>query len=77
MLLTLEGLRQHHKHSGTGDRLSALMAATQSSLRYRRTLFNSTQLRLQSMEKRAQNLIQLVSFLLFLGLYPFQFLLPS
>lgn len=58
ILLTLESMRAHHRHSM--DSNLAAVSATQSSLRYRKTMFCSTQLRLQSLEKRMGNLIQLV-----------------
>ncbi|KAF2453804.1 hypothetical protein BDY21DRAFT_401325, partial [Lineolata rhizophorae] len=59
VLVTLDNMRGHHKHDGGGDPPSVLAQATQNALRYRRTLFTSTQLRLGSMEKRMQNIINL------------------
>ncbi|KAJ9640451.1 hypothetical protein H2199_005990 [Coniosporium tulheliwenetii] len=58
MLLTLESLSTAHKHTISNTN-SPIIHATQSALRYRRTLFQSTQLRLTSLEKRMQNIISL------------------
>lgn len=57
-LATLQGLRQHH---GTviGDHPEPAQEFTRQALEYRKTLFQSTQRRLASLDKRMANIIQL------------------
>ncbi|KAF2028560.1 hypothetical protein EK21DRAFT_69463 [Setomelanomma holmii] len=57
-LATLEGLRDHHK-SVTADPPSPAQAYTKRSLKYQKTLFQSTQRRLASLDTRIANIIQL------------------
>ncbi|KAH8712192.1 hypothetical protein GQ44DRAFT_811700 [Phaeosphaeriaceae sp. PMI808] len=57
-LATLEGLRDHHK-TACGDRLTLSQSFTKQSLKYQKTLFQSTQRRLASLDARMANIIQL------------------
>jgi hypothetical protein len=56
---SLQTLQQLTRHHGQSNSESALRNSTQDSLEYCRTLFQSTQLRLVSLEKRTANLINL------------------
>lgn len=63
ILHTVQSIHDQHKHLATRSPLSQVpdqVFATQSSFKYRRNLFTSTQLRLISLEKRMQNIISLV-----------------
>ncbi|KAH7089717.1 hypothetical protein FB567DRAFT_492553 [Paraphoma chrysanthemicola] len=57
-LATLDGLRDHHK-STMADQSSPAQAFTKQSLKYQKTLFQSTQRRLTSLDTRIANIIQL------------------
>ena len=57
-LATLSGLRQHHA-AVIGDHPEPAQEFTRQALEYRRTLFQSTQRRLASLDKRMANIIQL------------------
>jgi Mg2+ and Co2+ transporter CorA len=57
-LATLQGLRQHHA-SVIGDHPEPAQQFTRQALEYRKTLFQSTQRRLGSLDKRMSNIIQL------------------
>jgi Mg2+ and Co2+ transporter CorA len=57
-LCTLESVCAHHKLL-IGKTPSMLEESTQRALEYRKTMFQSTQRRLESLEKRMQNIIQL------------------
>lgn len=57
-LATLDDLREHHKQA-LGDTPNASQQATRQSLKYRKTLFQSTQRRLASLDARMANIIQL------------------
>lgn len=58
-LMTLQRLTRHHDRSNAQSAYSALRMSTQDSLQYCQTLFQSTQLRLTSLEKRMGNLVNL------------------
>lgn len=61
IMTTLDSLRAHHEHVAKESVLSSSATSDiQASLRYRKTLFKSTDLRLKSLEKRTQNMINLV-----------------
>ena len=57
-LATLEGLRDHHE-TVIGKSPSSYQRFTHQALKYRRTLFESTQRRLSSLDARISNIIQL------------------
>ena len=57
-LATLEGLHKHHK-SVIGDKPAPSQMFTQQALEYRKSLFQSTQRRLESLDKRMSNIIAL------------------
>jgi Mg2+ and Co2+ transporter CorA len=57
-LATLDGLRDHHK-SVIADQANPAQAFTKQSLKYQKTLFQSTQRRLTSLDTRIANIIQL------------------
>jgi hypothetical protein len=57
-LATLEALQDHH-HALTGANHSFFHEATKQALKYQRTLFQSTQRRLSSLDARIGNIIQL------------------
>ncbi|KAL6707093.1 hypothetical protein ACN47E_004845 [Coniothyrium glycines] len=57
-LATLDDLRDHHK-SLLGDRPNTTQLATRQAFKYRKTLFQSTQRRLGSLDARMANIIQL------------------
>ncbi|KAJ4369723.1 hypothetical protein N0V83_005486 [Neocucurbitaria cava] len=57
-LATLDDLRDHHR-SVIGDRPSSSQEHTRQALKYRKTLFQSTQRRLASLDARMANIIQL------------------
>ncbi|KAF2129100.1 hypothetical protein P153DRAFT_341599 [Dothidotthia symphoricarpi CBS 119687] len=57
-LATLEALQEHH-NATTGDHPNQTQEFTREALRYRKTLFQSTQRRLASLDKRMTNIIQL------------------
>ncbi|KAF9701755.1 hypothetical protein EKO04_000282 [Ascochyta lentis] len=57
-LATLQGLRHHHT-AVTGDHPEPAQEFTRQALEYRKTLFQSTQRRLASLDKRMANIIQL------------------
>jgi len=57
-LATLQGLRHHHTEV-IGDHPEPAQEFTRQALEYRKTLFQSTQRRLASLDKRMANIIQL------------------
>ncbi len=57
-LATLSGLRHHHA-STVGDHPEPAQEFTRQALEYRKTLFQSTQRRLASLDKRMANIVQL------------------
>lgn len=57
-LATLDNLRDHHK-AEIGNRPSSSQEHTHQALKYRKTLFQSTQRRLASLDARMTNVIQL------------------
>src|SRR4051794_37483203 len=57
-LATLESLRTHHLRL-LGSDPSIWEISTQDALHYRKTMFQSTQRRLESLEKRMENILQL------------------
>lgn len=57
-LATLSGLRHHHG-AVIGDHPDSAQEFTRQALDYRKTLFNSTQRRLSSLDKRMANVLQL------------------
>lgn len=57
-LATLDALRDHHK-GVIGDRPSPSQELTRQALKYRKTLFQSTQRRLASLDARMTNIIEL------------------
>ncbi|KAF2797459.1 hypothetical protein K505DRAFT_415061 [Melanomma pulvis-pyrius CBS 109.77] len=57
-LATLEGLYAHHTRV-FGEHPTAQPGATRRSLEYRKTMFQSTQRRLESLDKRMTNILQL------------------
>lgn len=57
-LATLSGLRHHHA-AMIGDHPESAQEFTREALEYRKTLFDSTQRRLASLEKRMANVVQL------------------
>jgi Mg2+ and Co2+ transporter CorA len=57
-LATLSGLRHHHA-AVIGDHPEPAQQFTRQALEYRKTLFQSTQRRLASLDKRMANIIQL------------------
>jgi Mg2+ and Co2+ transporter CorA len=57
-LATLGGLYNYHR-SVVGDSPTPSQAFTRQALEYRKTLFQSTQRRLESLDKRMSNIIQL------------------
>ncbi|KZM24597.1 uncharacterized protein EKO05_0008697 [Ascochyta rabiei] len=57
-LATLQGLRHHHA-AVTGKHPEPAQEFTRQALEYRKTLFESTQRRLASLDKRMANIIQL------------------
>ncbi|KAH6642423.1 hypothetical protein C7974DRAFT_302739 [Boeremia exigua] len=57
-LATLSGLRHHHGVV-IGDHPDSAQEFTRQALDYRKTLFNSTQRRLSSLDKRMANIVQL------------------
>lgn len=57
-LATLGDLRDHHK-AVTGDTPNDLQEATKQSFKYQKTLFQSTQRRLTSLDARMANIIEL------------------
>ncbi|KAF1990353.1 hypothetical protein K402DRAFT_401202 [Aulographum hederae CBS 113979] len=59
ILTTLDALRATHKHNHSDMKPSALISNTQAAFRHRKSLFQSSHLRLTSLEKRMQNLISL------------------
>lgn len=66
MIFTLDGMRACHSARNSQNPLGrALAPATDEGLRYRKGLFQSTQLRLKSIEKRMANIINLVRFISF------------
>jgi hypothetical protein len=66
MIFTLDGMRACHNVRNSQNLLGkALAPATDEGLRYRKGLFQSTQLRLKSIEKRMANIINLVRFISF------------
>lgn len=62
ILLTVENMLAHHKYllDMVGPSGTKAMEATQFRLKYRQGLFHSVNLRLRSLEKRMQNIINLV-----------------
>ncbi|KAF1923809.1 uncharacterized protein M421DRAFT_74461 [Didymella exigua CBS 183.55] len=65
-LATLSGLRHHHS-AAIGDRPEPAQEFTRQALEYRKTLFQSTQRRLASLDKRMANVIQLSFHLVTVG----------
>src|SRR5436853_945128 len=59
VLKTVSHMILHHTESGQGDRPHH--CSTSAALDYQQTLFESVNLRLTSLEKRMQNIINLVS----------------
>jgi Mg2+ and Co2+ transporter CorA len=57
-LATLDDLRDHHK-SSSGDRPTPAQEYTKQALKYQKTLFQSTQRRIASVDRRIENMIQL------------------
>jgi hypothetical protein len=57
-LATLSGLQNHHK-AVSGDQPTPPQEYTKQALRYQKTLFQSTQRRLDSLDRRISNIIQL------------------
>lgn len=57
-LATLDGLRDHHK-GVYGDKPTATQEFTRQALKYQKTLFQSTQRRLASLDSRMANIISL------------------
>ncbi|KAF1844803.1 uncharacterized protein K460DRAFT_285040 [Cucurbitaria berberidis CBS 394.84] len=57
-LATLDGLKEHHK-GVVGDLSSPSQELTRQALKYRKTLYQSTQRRLTSLDARMANIIQL------------------
>jgi hypothetical protein len=58
---TLDCVQAHHEQvTKASTSLSSAACETQAGFRYRRTLLKSTDLRLKSLEKRTQNIINLV-----------------
>jgi hypothetical protein len=61
VMATLESLRAHHEWvMGGPSSPSSAMSEIQASFRHRKSLFKSTDLRLKSLEKRTQNIVNLV-----------------
>jgi hypothetical protein len=62
ILLTVENMLAHHKYllEMAGPSSTEAMEATQFRLKYKQGLFHSVNLRLRSLEKRMQNIINLV-----------------
>jgi Mg2+ and Co2+ transporter CorA len=58
-LTTLDDLRDHHKTTFVGDSPSSSQKHTCQALKYRKTLLQSTQRRLASLDARMANIIQL------------------
>jgi Mg2+ and Co2+ transporter CorA len=58
-LTTLDDLRDHHKTTFVGDSPSISQKLTCQALKYQKTLFQSTQRRLSSLDARMENIIQL------------------
>jgi len=58
-LSTVQSLREHHEQD-IKDRHTPVTDGVQDALRYRQSLFQSTQLRLKSLDRRMQNIIALV-----------------
>jgi len=60
---TLDSVKAHHEWVTKGSTSpSSATSETQAGFRHRRTLFKSTDLRLKSLEKRTQNMINLVRY---------------
>jgi Mg2+ and Co2+ transporter CorA len=57
-LATLNGLQSHHK-AISGDQPTPSQEFTRQAFRYQKTLFQSTQRRLDSLDRRISNIIQL------------------
>jgi Mg2+ and Co2+ transporter CorA len=57
-LATLDDLRDHHKLS-CGDQPTPAQDSTKQALKYQKTLFQSTQRRIASVDRRIENIIQL------------------
>jgi Mg2+ and Co2+ transporter CorA len=57
-LATIDDLRDHHK-AMFGERVSPAQEDTRQGLKYQKSLFQSTQRRLASLESRISNLVQL------------------
>ena len=60
ILSTVESLRAHHGQA-IGDHPALVASGVRDALRYRQSLFQSTQLRLKSLDRRMQNILTLVS----------------
>ena len=61
MIATLESVKDYHERITNGAGFPSLATReTQESFRYRGTMFKSTKLRLESLEKRILNIINLV-----------------
>jgi Mg2+ and Co2+ transporter CorA len=58
-LTTLDDLRDHHETTFAGDSPSSSQKLTGQALKYRKTLLQSTQRRLVSLDARMANIIQL------------------
>jgi Mg2+ and Co2+ transporter CorA len=65
-LATLSGLRHHHS-AAVGEHPEPAQEFTRQALEYRKTLFQSTQRRLASLDKRMANIIQLSFHLVTVG----------
>jgi hypothetical protein len=61
VIATLDFVKAHHERATNGSTSpSSAACKTQAGFCHRRTLFKSTDLRLKSLEKRTQNMINLV-----------------